>query len=213
MSYRYPVLLEISDCLVAVVGGGQVALRKVAGLIDAGARSIRVISPEFHPDFPSVVDRVVACYQPGYLQGARLVFAATNSPEVNDAIISDSRRLGIWVNRADVDEDHSGDFTLPAKLSDGSLLLTVSAGGSPAIASQIRDELKDKIDPRWVRLANAMQILRPRIRASQTLTPDRRRNLLKDLASIDARDLIGQTGQPQDLWAWAQQRYPELQKS
>jgi siroheme synthase-like protein len=210
VSYRYPVLLDVSDCLAVVVGGGAVGARKAAGLVEAGARRVRIVSPAFHADVPATVERVAERYQAGHLQGARLAFAATDSAEVNSAVVADARRLGIWVNRADVDEDLAGDFTVPAQFRDGPVLVAVSAGGSPALAANIRDEVGRKIDGRWAQLADAMQAIRPRIRASRTLDAARRRSLLKDLSSAEALDAAG-SGGAASLWRWAAARYPELQ--
>lgn len=208
MSYRYPVLLDVSDCLAVVVGGGAVGARKATGLIEAGAGRVRVVSPEFHPDVPSGVERVAERYQVGHLQGARLAFAATASAEVNNAVVADAKRMGIWVNRADVDEDLAGDFTVPAQFRDGPVLVAVSAGGSPSLAANIRDEVGRKIDGRWAQLADAMQVLRPRIRALRTLDVSRRRSLLKDLSSAEALDAASNGAA--SLWQWAAARYPEL---
>ena len=209
MSYRYPVLLDTSDSLAVIVGGGAVATRKAAGLIDAGTRQVRVISPTFHPDMPPDVERVTAAYKSTHLKGAQLAFAATDSSAVNDAVVRDARRLGIWVNRADASSDdaHPGNFTLPAQHRDGPVLLTVSAAGSPALAAAIRESLRPHLDPRFAKLAAALPSLRPRIRAS--LDPTRRRTLFQDLASPEALDIIA-AGDETTLWQWAASRYPEL---
>lgn len=202
----------MSECLAVVVGGGAVGARKAGGLIEAGAGRVRVVAPEFHPEMPAAVERVIGRYEAKHLEGARLVFAATDSADVNDAVVRDARRLGIWANRADVDEEVAGDFTLPAQLWQGPVLVTVSAGGSPALAANIRDELRNHLDARWGRLAEAMQELRPRIRESRQLDPVRRRSLLKELASAEALDVIA-SGDAQTLWQWAARRYPELERT
>jgi siroheme synthase-like protein len=213
VSYRYPILLDVSECLAVIVGGGQVAVRKAGGLIDAGARGVRVVSPAFHADMPAGVERVVATYDAGHLAGARLAFAATDSAVVNDAVVRDARAAGIWVNRADVDEEGAaGDFTVPAQLREGSVLVTVSAGGSPLVAAGIRDDVRGKLDRRWARLADAMQVLRPRIRAARGLDAGRRRSLFKELASAEALTIAG-SGDDQSLWRWAVARYPELEQA
>jgi precorrin-2 dehydrogenase/sirohydrochlorin ferrochelatase len=215
VSYRYPILLDVSACLAVVVGGGAVGVRKVGGLIEAGAGRVRVVAPDFHPDMPTAgVERVAGRYDAQHLDGARLVFAATDSAEVNDAVVRDARRIGAWVNRADVDEELAGDFTVPAQLRQGPVLVTVSAGGSPAIAANVRDELKAHVDERWGRLAEAMQDLRPRIRRAGQLDSTRRRSLLKELSSAEALEVIGGAGDDaaQSLWRWAAARYPELER-
>jgi len=105
-----------------------VGTRKALGLLASGARRVRVVSATFHPDMPAGVERVTEPYRTEHLKDASLVFAATDSPDVNDAIVRDARAIGALVCRADVDEDNAGDFATPAMLREGALLITVSSG-------------------------------------------------------------------------------------
>src|SRR4051794_24057378 len=101
--HAYPLMLDVTGRLVVIVGGGAVAVRKVDGLLAAGATRVRVVSPVFHAEMPlddSRVERVAAAYESRHLDGAALVFAATDLPEVNAAVVRDARSRGILVNRA-----------------------------------------------------------------------------------------------------------------
>lgn len=200
----YPLMLDVSNRLIVIVGGGGVAARKAKGLIEAGASRIRVISPAVCESMPPAVERLQRPYKDGDLSGVSLAFAATDRPEVNDAVVRDANRLGILVNRADVDDDAPGDFTTPALLREGDLLLTVSAGGSPALAAAVRDGLRDRLDQRWVAMAAAMRTLRPRIRDGG-LPIERRREAFRDLASDEAMDVLRQGGLDA-LWTWLGER-------
>src|SRR5208337_1081676 len=101
----------------------------------------------------------VGAFEPGELDGAQLVFAATDSTAVNDAVVAESRRRGILVQRADAEEsdDVGADFVLPAILRCGPIVVAVSAGGSPALAAAIRDILAGSVTNDWVNLAEAMK--------------------------------------------------------
>ncbi len=205
-------MLDLTRRLIVVIGGGAVALRKVQGLIASGASKIRIVSPVFHAEMPpasSVIERVADTYRPEHLEGASLVFAATDSGDVNDAIVRDSAKIGALVCRADVDEDHAGDFATPAMIRDGALLITVSSGGSPALSALIRDRLKNAIDPRWSMMADAMQQLRPTLRKS--LAPSRRKQAFRDLCSEDAFNALSAGGIEQ-LLQWLRVKYPEFDK-
>ena len=187
-----------------MVGGGGVAARKARGLLDAGAAGVRCVAPEFGEGFPDV-ELVRANYGPAHLDGAGLVFAATDNAEVNAAVVRDARRLGLLVNRADADEDEPGDFATPAVLREGELTLTVSAGGSPALAAVIRDGLRTRLDARWVKMADAMKSLRPRITGRADIAIDRRRRMFQELASEEALDVLDRSG-AERLWTWLQGR-------
>jgi precorrin-2 dehydrogenase/sirohydrochlorin ferrochelatase len=156
---------------------------------------------------PAAVERVIGLYQVAHLEGAGLVFAATNDREVNNTIVRDARRLGIPVNRADTDETEPGDFVTPAKLEVGAVIVTVSAG-SAALAAKIRDDLAGKLNHWLVAMADAMIELRPMIRASR-LSPPRRAEVFRDLTGDDALAALA-SGGIEALRGWLVSRYPEL---
>lgn len=204
----YPIVVDVTSRRIVIVGGGNVALRKVRGLLESGATNVLVISPEFHPDMP--VDRVrcvKGLYHSDHLGGASLVFAATDSSVVNGQVVREAQRMGALVCRADSDEEYSGDFTTPAMLRQGPLLLTLSSGGNPALSAMIRDRLARAIDPQWVAMAQLMQALRPELRAR--LAPARRTEAFRDLCSDPAmQELAG--GGVEGLKSWLHGRFPEL---
>jgi precorrin-2 dehydrogenase/sirohydrochlorin ferrochelatase len=208
MRFGYPLMLDVSNRPAVIVGGGAVAARKASGLVDAGATRVTVVSPTFHPDLPSAVVRVAERYEPRHLDGlspAALVFAATDRKDVNDAVVRDAAGRGLLVNRADVDDDQPGDFATPAQLKRGPIAVTVSAG-SPALAATIRDGLADRWDARWTAMAEAMRVLRPRIVGHPELTPSRRAEVFRALATAEAMDAAG-VGGTDAVVAWLVERF------
>lgn len=205
MSFNYPLLLDVSQRPIVIIGGGAVAARKIRGLLDAGASNITVVAPSFDPDIPDSIHRVTARYVPQHLDGASLVFAATDDPAINARVVADAHSRGLLVNRADSDDDSPGDFSTPAMLRDNDLLITVSAGGSPALAASLRDHLRSTLSPRWSKMVAAMKQLRPRILASGAPI-EVRRAAFRDLASDHAIDLLDHQGE-QALWNWLAQRH------
>jgi len=203
----YPLLLDVTGRLVVIVGGGRVAVRKATGLLAAGARRVRCVAPILSEELPASIERVTEAYDDRHLDGAGLVFAVTDRKDVNDAVVRDARRRGILVNRADGDDAEPGDFFTPAKLEEGAVIVTVSAG-SPALAAVIRDDLARKLDRRYVRMADAMLVLRPEVRESR-LDSARRAQVFRDLAAEDAINVLD-TGGMEALRAWINRRYPEL---
>jgi len=207
--FAYPLMLDIVDRPIVIVGGGAVARRKVMGLLDAGAKRIRVVATEFHPELPRSIERITGRYEPAHLDGAQLIFATTDSAEVNEQVVRDAHSRGIWVNRSDEGESiaASGDFTTPAVHRQGEVIVTVSAG-SPALAAALRDRLSEKLDRRYVKMADAMLTLRPAIRDSG-IAAHRRAAIFRDLATDEAIAVLHADGIEQ-LREWILARYPEL---
>lgn len=143
---RYlPVMLDLADRRVLVVGGGAVATRKVTRLLTAGA-SVRVVAIEASADLRRISeseDRVELLLRPfadSDLEGVDLVFSATGEPHVAQEVYDGAQRRGLWANAADDPERCA--FLMPAVLERGPLLVAVSTGGaSPALAQRVRDEI------------------------------------------------------------------------
>jgi siroheme synthase-like protein len=200
------MMLDVTDRLVVIVGGGAVAARKARGVLEAGATRVRCVSPTFHPRVPDVVERVAEAYDARHLDGAGLVFAATDLAAVNDAVVRDARARGVLVNRADFDDERPGDFAVPAKLREGPVVVGVATGGSPALAVLVRDGLRERWDPRWSRMAEMMLGLR-RSLIERLDNPQLRRDALRDLATDDALNVLD-TGGAEAVIQWLLARHP-----
>ena len=144
----YPIFLNLDGKRCVVVGGGAVANRKARKILQARAEVV-AISPEVKPELESVATEVHRRpYREGDLEGASLVFAATNRREVNAAVTREARGRGIPVNVADVPSE--GDFALPSVLRRGQLQVAVSTGGaSPTLARRVRYELESAFGSEW----------------------------------------------------------------
>ena len=135
--------------MCVVVGGGEIARRKVQGLLAAGAR-VRVIAPHLHQELQenTAIELICRSFLADDLAGALLAFAATNNPQVNADVAACARKKGTLVNIAD--DPEGSDFHLPAILQRGALTVAVSSGGgSPAFAAQLRDHLAAELGVEW----------------------------------------------------------------
>jgi precorrin-2 dehydrogenase/sirohydrochlorin ferrochelatase len=159
----YLINLVLQDKPAVVVGAGSVALRKVHGLLEAGAR-VQVIAPKACEAISALAatGQVVLQhreYESGDLAGAVLVIAATSDESVNRQISADARSLGILVNV--VDRPASCTFTLPAIVRRGDLSLAVATEGRcPALARALREELESRYTEDHARLLGVMGGLR-----------------------------------------------------
>ncbi|MCI0475069.1 MAG: bifunctional precorrin-2 dehydrogenase/sirohydrochlorin ferrochelatase [Anaerolineales bacterium] len=165
---HYPITLVDLEEGAIVVGGGAVAARKVRGLLDAGAR-VTVIAPQLTRELEDLVrDTRIAvirrAYQNGDLRDARVVIAATDEPQVNQAVYDEARARGILVNV--VDDPAHCTFHVPAIVRRGNLAIAISTGGaSPALAKHLRAEIEKTIGAEYERLAQLLAELRPRVQA------------------------------------------------
>ena len=148
----YPVNLNLVGRQCLVVGGGNVAERKVAALLESGAL-VTLISPELTLNLALWVSqgRVIHCpkqFEKGDAKGYMLVMCATDSPTVNEQAAKEAKQFGALVNVADTPA--LCDFTLPARLQRGRLSIAVSTGGqSPALARELRNELAAQYGPEY----------------------------------------------------------------
>lgn len=188
----YPIMADLSGKRCVVAGGGRVAERKIGGLLEAGA-DVWVVSPEVTGQIArwEAEGRVTVSrreYASADVDGASLVFAATNSPETNRKIGGDAVSLGLHVNVADAPELCT--FVVPAVWRHGHLLVAVSTSGtSPMASSRIRDRIEaaigDGIDA-FLEFAGEYRSLVLR----KVADPDSRRRLLAELFSDEALDAV-----------------------
>ena len=177
MPRYYPMNLDVSGRLCAVIGGGSVATRRVAGLLDAGAK-IKVVSPEISPELRTrseagELEWIGEPYSAAVLSGAFLVFIATSRPEVNLQARKDAKAAGILVNAAD--EAESGDFVVPAVLRRGEFIISLATGGaSPAFVAEVRRELENRFGPEYAGYVELLGQMRDYIKETQPSEAKRR---------------------------------------
>jgi siroheme synthase-like protein len=139
---HYPIFLDLKDSPVLVVGAGKVGLRKVRGLLEAGAR-ITVVAPEWEPEFDAMPVRIVPRrFRASDLAGCMLVFAATDDRLTNHRIGIAAKGKGLFANIADSAEECG--FLVPARVQRGNVQFAVSTGGeSPRLSAELRKKLED----------------------------------------------------------------------
>jgi siroheme synthase-like protein len=137
----YPLFLDLRGRKVLVVGAGKVALRKVRGLLEAGAK-VTVVSPERTPEFATLpVEWKPRRFRTADVAGFSLVFAATDDRAVNRKVGEAGAARGIWANVADAPEEC--DFLVPSRIRRGDLQVAVSTGGrSPRLAVGLRKRIE-----------------------------------------------------------------------
>ena len=181
-----------------VVGGGEVAARKVESLLAAGARVTVVSANLTAPALAAAVERGMAehiarAYRRGDITGCALAYAATDDPDLHRALADEARDLGIPLNVVDVPELCS--FIAPAVVKRGALQIAISTGGAaPAFAARLRRELEKQFGIEYAIALAVLGAARRQLHGLE-LDPAVRMRRLKDLAesplldAIAARDL------------------------
>lgn len=165
-----PVVLSLRDRKSLVVGGGEVALRKIEGLLRAGSR-VTAVSPSPVPALEALAARGELnverrSYRDGEAAAYRLVFAATDDPETNRRVAADAEAAGVWVNVAD--DPALCTFQMPARVVRGPLQIAVASEGSaPFAVRRLRQLLEGRLPAEWADWISAAGRFRSRVRRAK----------------------------------------------
>jgi precorrin-2 dehydrogenase / sirohydrochlorin ferrochelatase len=186
----YPIFLDLRAQRCLVIGGGEVAERKVATLLQADGQ-VTVISPTLTLQLQSwVEERQITAhlrtYQKGDMHGFSLVFAATDDEELHRQTAAEAQEAGIFLNV--VDRPALCSFIVPALVSRGDLTLAIStSGASPAMAKKIRQELTQQFGPEYAQALSLLTRVRELI-ANARLTLDERQQIFTALVESPLLD-------------------------
>jgi uroporphyrin-III C-methyltransferase/precorrin-2 dehydrogenase/sirohydrochlorin ferrochelatase len=163
-----PIFLDLRGRRCLVVGGGEVAARKVSLLLEAGA-AVTVLAPEVCETLAAQaasgrIAHRVARFSPEILDGVALAIAATDDRSVNRRVSEEARRHNIPVNV--VDDPELCSFVMPAIVDRSPVVVAVSTGGaSPVLARLIRAKLESLIPAAYGHLAALMDRFRDAVKA------------------------------------------------
>lgn len=175
---RYlPIHVDVQDQPCTVVGGGEVAARKLALLQRAGAR-VTVVAPALCATLAGLEATGSFLWQArpfdqDCLAGARLVIAATDDAQVNHEVAQSAASQGILVNVVDAPGQCS--FIMPALVDRSPIVISISSEGTaPVLATRIRRRLEAALPPSIASLARFMGRHRGEVKAALPNATDRR---------------------------------------
>jgi siroheme synthase-like protein len=152
----YIACLRLKGRRCLVVGGGDVGLEKVEGLLACDA-DVTLVAPDAHPALRELAQEGASRwearpYEPDDLDGCLIAIAATNDSEVNIGVFNDAERRAMLVNVVDVPP--LCNFILPAIVRTGPLAVAIStAGASPALAKRMKREIAELFGEPYADLA------------------------------------------------------------
>jgi len=184
----YPINLNIEKKSCVVVGGGEVALRKIRSLLAAGA-VVKVIAPEICAGVEELFQRgeiflIRKNFSPEMLGDELILIAATDNPAVNQAAARAAQSKKILVNAV---EGADGNFNVPSKIQRDELLLTISTGAnSPAFSKFLRQMLESELSENFA--------------AGLKLISRKRQEIKKILPNHAVRKIFWQQVLTQETW-------------
>jgi siroheme synthase-like protein len=163
------VNLLVSGRRCVVVGGGRIAARKIEALLGAGAE-VHVVAPVLGSEVQELRDRGAVTvsqrsFEPADLDGAWLATTATGDPSVDHAVYAAGQERRIWVNSAD--DPANCSFTLMSVVRRGDIVVTIGTNGrSPALATWLRDHVRDEMGPEYETLLEVLSEAREEMRTA-----------------------------------------------
>lgn len=174
----YPVFMDLKGRRVLVVGGGEVAARKVDLVTSAGAHVV-VVSPTLDAELTArreggSIEHVGREFVAGDVAGAVLVIAASDNEDLHECISVYCKRLGIPVNV--VDNTPLCSVITPAMVDRSPIQIAISSGGvAPVLARRLRAWLEATIPAGYGSLAQLAARFRDRVKARFASVDERRK--------------------------------------
>jgi siroheme synthase-like protein len=173
----YIACLRLTGRRCVVVGGGDVGLAKVEGLLACDG-DVTLVAPEAHPALVALSEEgsirwEQRSYQASDLEGALIAIAATSDTDVNIKVFDDAERRAMLVNVVDVPP--LCNFILPAIVRTGPLAVAIStAGASPALAKRMKREISELFGEPYAQLAVLLNDVRGWAKATLPTYQDRK---------------------------------------
>lgn len=159
MANRYlPICLSLAERPALVVGGGDVARRKIENLMDYEVQ-ITVVSPEAHEKVAFFAEKGKVTwhrrtYESPEAEKFGLVISACNDANVNQQVYHDAKKAGVPVNV--VDNPPLCDFIFPATLKRDAITISVSSDGkAPFLSGHLRMVMEDLFPSKWKEISRA----------------------------------------------------------
>ena len=207
----FPMFLDVENKPILVVGGGEVACRKVDSLLRAGA-NVTLVSPKVAPYLSKLVEESKLHWVQNFYSSQILskdylqVWATTDNPSLNHQVYNDAKKLGVLVNV--VDDLPYCDFITPSMVNRGRVQIAISSGGaSPVLVRNIREKLETVLPQNIGLIADFGASKRNSIKESLPTVDDRRKfwerflssSLIEQVADRDQLELYYQQALAEDI--------------
>ncbi|MGF7185591.1 precorrin-2 dehydrogenase/sirohydrochlorin ferrochelatase [Desulfitispora alkaliphila] len=192
MTKVYPMHSKLENKPCVVVGGGEVAERKIKKLVSAGAK-VTVISPDITTEIEILRSKgklkvLKRPYAYGDMSNFFLAICATDIKEVNQEAARECDQHNILVNV--VDDPDMSSFIVPSALHRGDLTISITTGGaSPGLARKIKKDLELNYGPEYEEYINILKMVRVRV-MSECNDPSIRKMIFREVLELGVLELI-----------------------
>jgi uroporphyrin-III C-methyltransferase/precorrin-2 dehydrogenase/sirohydrochlorin ferrochelatase len=173
----FPVSLRLAGARVLIVGGGEVAARKLR-LLQRASPQLELVARELNPELAALKEQGAFRYlgsefDAAQLPGCRLAIAATDDAAFNRQVAAAADAVGVPVNV--VDDPAPSSFITPAIVDRAPISIAIATGGAaPVLARRLRERIETLLPAGYGRIAQFMERRRPQVKALPLL---QRRNL------------------------------------
>jgi precorrin-2 dehydrogenase len=209
----YIACLKLTGRRCVVVGGGEIGLEKVEGLLACDGRVV-LIAPDAEPELQKLahegsIEWIRREYEHGDLEATFMAIAATNDTDVNIAVYNDAEQRAMLVNVVDVPP--LCNFILPAIVRTGPLAIAIStAGASPALAKRMKAQIAETYGEPYARLAVLLNEVRGWAKGTLPTYQDRKA-FFEDIVNGEPDPIVllreGRTAELRALIAAAQREH------
>jgi uroporphyrin-III C-methyltransferase/precorrin-2 dehydrogenase/sirohydrochlorin ferrochelatase len=164
----FPIFLNASQINALIIGGGDVAARKIELLLKT-TKNITIVSEKLSP----TVERLIKSnhltwhthnYQAGLMTDKNLIIAATDDEAVNASVSEEANSLNLLVNV--VDQPELCSYITPAIIDRDPMIVAISSSGSsPVLVRMLREELDKMLPNGYGRLADFCFKFRDHVKA------------------------------------------------
>ncbi|MGO1368714.1 precorrin-2 dehydrogenase/sirohydrochlorin ferrochelatase family protein [Senegalia sp. (in: firmicutes)] len=184
----YPIMLNIKNKKIAIIGGGNIAYRKLKKLVDYDA-NITLIAPNINEEIYKYKDKISIIkdkYKKTYILNSFLVIAATDDKVLNQKISNDCKDENILFNNI---SDMYSDFIVPSSIKRGDLTISISTNGkSPSLAKKICLEIEGKYNEEYILRLNLLGDIRELVK-EKCDDENKKKEILKQIINLSIDDL------------------------
>jgi len=200
----YPILVNLERFPCLIIGGGKVAYRKALSLQEFNSNitilSPRICKPLLELAKKNQIQIIKKSYSKEFIKGFKIIFSATDNPEVNKNVRNDCTKEGVLLNV--VDKPALCDFILPANIKRGNLTISVSSQGkAPFYTKEMKKKIDEFISPVYSDIIElAAKFRKQLLKSSQAKSAKTKDKMFGKFTSVDWEKILTENGEKNSVY-------------